>query len=289
MNRHSAEQEKWYLRQHGEAVGPFPAIQIARYLLLQRLAEDDLISEDTLNWRPIRELSEVQPAYLEGLVALPEALRQQLAATRGWIQQHPEAFAPEPGQADPLLLDEQDYQPRLSMLQHLNSPRAYALAAVLGLAVVGLAFFLPQSIAPELPSCEAPAQPGVNWSNCLLHGSDLDSADLRGAVLRNALLGGSTLRGANLEGADLAYADLSLARLRGARLVEADMTGVNLRNADLQAANLQGADLRYANLTGVEWRGANLAGARLGFAVWSEEIVCMPESVGQCIPGRASR
>ena len=282
---HTAEQEKWYLRQYGEAVGPFPALQIARYLLLQRLEGEDQISLDSRRWYRIRDVAEVQPDKLEGLAELPGNLREQLTATREWVAQHPELFARSAhGVEDELLLQE-DYQAQLAG-RRINRPMGYALAVLLGLVVIVLAFVLPSAMFPDEADCEAPPSPGVNWGNCLLQGSRLDNADLRGAKLRNAQLGSSALRGANLEGADLAYTDLSLARMRGARLVGADLTGANLRNADLQAANLQGADLGYANLIGVEWRGANLDGVRLGYAIWSEDIVCMPESVGQCIPGR---
>lgn len=282
---HSAEQEKWYLRQHGEAIGPFPALQIARYLLLGRLELDDEISLDTQRWYRLREVAEVQPDKLEGLPSLPENLREQLTATRLWIAQHPSLFSPSPQGVEEAVLLQQDYRPQTG-LNGINRPMAYGLAALLGLGVILLALILPSAMSPEMPECEAPAAAGVNWSNCLLQGSNLDNADLRGAKLRNTLLGTSTFRGANLEGADLAYADLSLARMRGARLVGADLTGANLRNADLQAANLQDANLGYANLSGVELQGANLQGAKLGYAVWNEEYICMPESVGQCILGR---
>ena len=286
----SAEKENWYLRQYGEAIGPFPAVQIARYLLLQRLSGEDLISRDTQRWYPIKSVAEVQPDKLEGIIGLSNELRQQLASTRAWVDGHPQLFVT-PGAAgvEAELALQQDYQLQLPQGQGVNRLKAYGLAGLFGLVIILLAFVLPKAIFPDLPVCDAPATPGINWSNCLLQGSSLDNVDLRGAKMRNTRLGGSTLRAANLEGADLAYADLSLTRMRGARLLDADLTGANLRNADLQATNLQGADLRYANLSGVDLRGANLAGALMGHAVWNEEYICMPESVGQCIFGRAAQ
>lgn len=287
----SIAKEKWYLRQHGEAIGPFPTVQIARYLLLQRLDGEDMISRDTQSWYPIHSVAEVQPDKLEKQLELPDALRRQLAATREWVAAHPQLFVSPSGlSGSGMDADlQQDYQLQQPAGPGINRPRAYALAIVLGLAVVLLAFVLPSAMSPDVPVCDAAPAPGVNWSNCLLQGSTLDNADLRGANIRNALLGGSTLRAANLEGADLAYTDLSLTRMRGARLVDANLTGANLRHAEMQAVNLQGADLRYANLMGVDLRGADLEGARMGYAIWEEDVICMPESVGQCIPGRAAQ
>lgn len=283
---HSAEKESWYLRRYGEALGPFPAVQIARYLLLRRLSAEDEISRDTQRWYPIKSVPEVQADKLERLVELPDAVRRQLAATRAWVAEHPQLFIEPNAYVEEALPASADYRPQFQGWSRINQPRAYLLAALLGLAVILLAFVLPSAMSPDMPQCDADPSPGVNWNNCLLQGSQLDNVDLRGARIRNARLNASTLRAANLERADLAYTDLSLSRMRGARLVGADLTGANLRNTDLQAANLQDADLRYANLSGVDLRGANLQGARMGYAVWNDEFICMPESVGQCIPGR---
>lgn len=283
---HSAEQEKWYIRQHGELVGPFPAVQIARYLILQRLTMADEISVDCQRWYRIGDVAEVQPAKLETTPAVPAHVQAQLAATRRWVHEHPGLFQDvQVSAGEGVLPAAADYQAQI-LPTGLNRKLAYGMAAMLGVGVVLVALILPQTMAPALPECDAAPGPGVNWSNCLLQGIQLDNADLRQANMRNALLGNATMRAANLEGADLAYADLSLVRMRGARLVGANLTGANLRNADLQASNLQDADLSYANLIGVEWRGANLEGVRLGYAIWNEEFVCMPESVGQCIFAR---
>lgn len=283
---HGAEQDKWYLRQYGETIGPFPAIQIARYLLLRRLQAEDEISLDGQRWYRVAQIAEVQPDKLEGMAALPEHLRARLTATRRWVAEHPALFSERGGEGEDELLPQEHYQHDVG--SPFNRKLVYGSAALLGLGVILLAIFLPVAMSPDAPQCDAAAAPGVNWSNCLLQGSQLDNQDLRGANLRNTQMGNSTFRSANLEAADLAYADLSLARMRGARLVGADLTGANLRRADLQGANLQGADLRYANLSLAELRGANLEGARLGYAVWGdeEEFVCMPESVGRCILGR---
>ena len=51
-------------------------------------------------------------------------------------------------------------------------------------------------------------------------------------------------------------------------------------------ANLEGADLSYADLSGANLNGTNFANVRLGHAIWEENLMCMPESVGKCLSER---
>jgi uncharacterized protein YjbI with pentapeptide repeats len=59
-----------------------------------------------------------------------------------------------------------------------------------------------------------------------------------------------------------------------------------LRNTDLSNANLEGADLSYADLSTVELESTVLTGAKLDHAVWGGGVVCMPGSVGECLPAK---
>lgn len=280
--------EKWYLRYHDESLGPFPSVQIARYLLLQRLKADDKISRDKDHWYSIRDVAEVWPDKRLKAADISEVEKQQLEATQRWVDEHPNLFIPldeAKGVEAELMLEGAAHSAR-----HEDGGKqrmaGYAIALVLALVVSVLAYLMPQGHDLSLPQCDAPAAPAVNWSNCRMPGNRLQNADLGGAILRNSDLGGAILRAANLSNADMAYANLTQANLRGANLTSAVLTGASLNRADLQSANLSNADLTYANLTGANIDGAILQGAKLGSAILSDEIACMPESVGRCIPGR---
>lgn len=280
--------EKWYLRYHDETLGPFPSVQIARYLLLKRVKADDKISRDKEHWYNIKEVAEVWPDKRLTTAGVSELEKQQLEATQRWVDEHPNLFVPldeARGAEAELMLEGATHASRQ---ENSSTQRVigYAVAVALALIVGVLAYLLPRGKELSLPQCDAPAAPGVNWSNCRMPGNRLGNADLHGAILRNSDLGSAVLRAANLKGTDLAYANLTQANLRGANLSEAVLTGASLRRADLQSANLRNADLAYADLTGANIEGAVLEGAKLGNAILNDEIACMPESVGRCIPGR---
>lgn len=280
--------EKWYLRYHDETLGPFPTFQIARYLQLQRVKAEDKISRDRERWYSIRDVAEVWPEKRLGTAGISDLEKQQLQATQRWVDDHPTLFIPidEARGAEAELILEGATRPARQEQGVGQRLAGYAVAVALALVVIVLAFLLPRGKELSLPQCDATAAPGVNWSNCRMQGNRLENVDLHNAILRNVDLSNGVLRATNLVGTDLAYANLSQANLRGANLVGAQLTGASLRRADLQSANLRDADLSYADLTDANIDGAVLTGAKLGNAILSDEIACMPESVGRCIPGR---
>jgi uncharacterized protein YjbI with pentapeptide repeats len=104
--------------------------------------------------------------------------------------------------------------------------------------------------------------PGV-YTECNLHGANLDRASLVHCSFTNSDLASTTIQSANLESADFSgcnmdYALLSRSDLYRARLIEA-----HLIKADLQDANLEDADLRSAILRTANFKGANLSRANL--------------------------
>lgn len=285
----NGQDEKWYLRLHGEAVGPFPSFQIARYLLLQRVQQDDEISRDKLKWFSIRDVTEVWPDKRLSAPGVTDAEKQRLLATQKWVDAHAPLFAPVDeahGVEEELLIEDEVYHPQQHEAPSSQRLVSYGLAVLLAAAVITVPFLLPEGQMVDTPRCDAPAAPGINWNNCRLERSRLENADLHGAHLRNADLSLSVLRAANLAGSDLAYAELSQSNLRGANLSGAMLTGASLRNSDLQSANLENADLSYADLSGARLTGAKLDGAMLGNAIINEQTICMPESIGRCIPAR---
>jgi len=173
------------------------------------------------------------------------------------------------------------------------------VAVVLGTALI----YSPQPQEVADNHCEHAAQANVDWSNCRFEGLQLNAVDLRGAKLQNTSLIAAQLRGANLSQAHMSYsnllsadvsnANLSNAVLVGAVLRKADLSSANLRHSDLSYAILQdvdlsNADLRNANLAHVMLTGANVTNtnftdAKLGNAIWLDNTLCAPESVGRCV------
>ncbi len=147
----------------------------------------------------------------------------------------------------------------------------------------------------ETNACPNCRLSGADLRSVNLSGADLSCANLTGADLGSSLLPGALLIGAYLSGSDLSGADLTGAYLTGAKLVDANLSrarlaGANLTYwADLSGADLSGADLRGANLSpgsqylsGANLTGADLTGADLSGAIWTDNRVCLDNSIGEC-------
>lgn len=177
-----------------------------------------------------------------------------------------------------------------------------ALAVVIASIVIVSVMFAPgRPVA--INNCNEPAKPNVNWSNCRLEGIKLAASNLEGAQLQNASLNSADLTGVKLSRAQMSYINMANANARNVNLSEAVLTGAvlrksvfvdgNLRDADLsfailQEVDLSGADLTNANLTQAVLNGAiiintKLKGAVLDNAIWIDNSVCAPGSVGKCI------
>jgi len=283
------ESHNWYVRRGKEVKGPFPAGLISRYILLGRIHDTDEVSHDRQEWQRISRVPELIPEVVRKLRANPddEDLKQHLEAARRWADERRDLQGP--GAVGERRHAEGDARSAHVHHEHVFAPtervirRDYLLLVLILLVVVAIPFLLPSGKKPEEPQCDAPAAPGVNWSNCRMEAHQYPNVDLAGAKLRNANLTAAVLRAANLQQADLAYANLTLANLRGANLQQALLKGATLKRSDLTNANLQGADLSYADLSEVNLEGAQLGGAKLDHAIWAEGVVCMPGSVGECI------
>jgi hypothetical protein len=189
-----------------------------------------------------------------------------------------------------------------------KSYRTAAITLSIGVALIlGIAMMYsptPQVVAEN--HCELAAQPNVDWSNCRFEGLQLMAVDLHGASLQNTSLIAAKLRGANLSQAQMSYSNLLNADVSNTNLTNAILVGAVLRKADLSAADLQGSDLSYAilqdvdlsnanlrdanlahvMLTGANITNTNLSGAKLDSAIWLDNTICAPGSVGRCVPLR---
>ena len=100
----------------------------------------------------------------------------------------------------------------------------------------------------NIPDCDAPAAPNVNWSGCNKQGVNLEGVDQEGVDLSGAILINT-----NFESANLANAVLS-----GANAQYANFTGANLFNIDADDANFSFANLEEAYVEDADFLGANI-------------------------------
>lgn len=295
----------WYTRRGKEIRGPFHAGLIQRYILLGRLRASDEVSRDKEQWTPISQMPDLIPHVMQADQEDPLA-RERLMAAKRWADErlHPDRraqgqFANDEMEAERRTSDErrgdeeeQELRYRASKAQRLAPKSRNRLLNTVGvlIALTLAGVFIGLTVTAKLPvsdkgaDCGAPPRPKVNWSNCRLEGMQLAAANLHAANLSSADLSAANLAGSRLIEADLRFAKLSIANLRDANLGHAQMKGVNLINAMLSGADLRNADLSYANLRGADLAGAKLEGAVLDHAIWVNDEVCAPGSVGHCVP-----
>jgi len=278
----------WYVRRADRVSGPFPAGLISRYILLGRIHADDELSQDRDEWRKALDCDELVPEVMKADLSDTQA-RERLEAARRWADERgPEAAtdeAPErrsqPGTRRPAHADQAAAPDALQ-----RGPRygwqLIGVLAVLGAIVALAVLYTPEQVV-SFAQCDAPASPGVNWSNCRLQGVQLVRQDMSQAKLHSTDLSGASLYGSTLDGAELNYANLSLADLRNASLVRASLVGANLRRARLGNTDFSKADLSYADFSEAQLDGARFDDAKLDNAIWTDRTICLPQSIGRCL------
>ncbi len=291
----------WYVRRAGHVRGPYPTGSIRHYIVLGRVGEADELSTDRQHWSPAGEVAEFQ-VQAEGSPLAAQDRQHELLTRLRADERSGEDRRDSKEPVRPELLERRKSGERrreespelvrgraakndLIKLARSHKDNAFwygSLSAAIVIAILGLGLSQPirQTVASR--ACDALPRPGVDWSDCRLGGINVPGANLRGARLNSAHLSRAVLQGVQLADGDLAYADFSLADLSYAELTGSSLLGTTLRNADLTYASLAGADLSYANLTGARLGGANLAGAKFDHAIWVDQRVCAPGSVGRC-------
>jgi hypothetical protein len=295
---------KWYLRLYGEVKGPYPAGLISRYLLLGRVTEGDEVSNDGEQWLPIRDVPELIPQVMKGDASDP-LYQERLEASRRWADER--RLDRRGGSGD--VSEPQDNRrsrdrraPEQSLVvEHRHrrhgrqqdlfdaSQGRWAILMIVGTVAVlaGSFLLLYKPPPPQLGSnCHSPAAANVNWSNCVLDGTNLQDSDLAGARLFSASLTATNLSHSDLKGGNLSYAALSIADLQMADLRGATLVGAKLRQAKLNNARLEDADLSYADLTGADLSGAQIHNTKLGNAIWVDGRRCLPGSIDHCQPAQ---
>jgi hypothetical protein len=264
----ATSEERWYLKIEEEVSGPFPLPQIARHVVLGKLAITTPVSQDGKTWQTMKSITHLRAALIDARAA--EVAKGNLAPRSA----NEEALYAEAIYNPPPL-----HKPR----PRWQRPLQYLGVFVVIACALALALLLPDRPPPDAATCDAPPAPAVNWSYCRLEGLQAANSDLTAARIDGANLRGANLRAANLSHANLAYSNLANANLRGARFASAQLKGANLRGADLSGANFEGADLSYADLSGSQRDRVNWAGADLSHAQWETGTICKAPSIGECL------
>jgi len=279
----------WYIRRQGEVTGPFNGSVIMNHLIVGRLSMDDEVSADGKQWLPLAQQPDLHP----DTESEDKAKRRMDERTGVDRRQHQEASPEQLSQrrgerrsAEPVSEQDRRNFRRQLMLRYRerNEHMFWPLLITFGflLAITLMAILYPTTIPMPMPNCSAPAEPGVNWNNCLKSQADLANMDMRAAHLRNSHLNDARLMNTILAEADIAYANLRHADLSYSDLSGAILFGANLSAADLSNADLRNADLAYADLSNAKLGGAEFTGARLDNAIWIDGQICQANSSGEC-------
>ena len=278
-----------FIRRDKTVKGPFPAGQIAQFLLVGRFKLSDEISVDREEWKPIKSCPELIPDVLRGDPDDAQA-QDRLAAARRWADERRPSVqgAAEEHRKSPESDTTLDYRKhRESIYKRLSQRKeAVAIQAIIVLLLVVASVYVGFSFMPEQKQvdadCQAPASTGVNWKYCRLAGTIAIKQDLSDATLNSAILTGANFFASTFNNADLDYADLSVSNLSFAVFTNASLKGANLQQADLTEADFTQANLTYADFSGAKIKGMKLTGAKLDNAIWVDGQTCLPGSVGAC-------
>ncbi len=290
---------RWYIKLGNSVRGPFPNKLIGRYLVLGRITEDMLVSQDKVHWSAIKNYPAMVPEVVKE-AGTPHGDRALMLARiredeRSSLKNNSDVGDSRKNGGEGVeRRDEEDEliqlhrQMRDDVLnQYHKKPQIqilyYSVAGFIVLALLGV--FIASNTTDDTPlvDCSASARPGINWSGCNRQGEALRGQDLRGGNFRSAMLQAADLSAAQLQKSDLSYANLSQAILLSAQLQNTNMKGANLRQANLQGADLTSANLSYAELVGSQLQGAVLKQAVFDHAIWVNGETCLVGSTGECL------
>lgn len=278
-----------FIRREKTVKGPFPAGQIAQFLLVGRFKLTDEVSVDREEWKPIKSCPELIPDVLKGDPDDAQA-QDRLAAARRWADERRPSVqgAAEEHRKSPESDTTLEYRKhRESIYKRLSQRKdAAAIQAIAVLLLVAASVYIGFSFMPEQKQveadCKAPPSAGVDWRYCRLAGTIAIKQDLSGAILNSAILTGSNFYASNFKNAILDYADLSVSDLSFAVFARASLKGANLQQADLTKADFTNAKLNYVDFTGAKIKGMKLTGAKLDNAIWVDGQRCLAGSIGAC-------
>lgn len=257
----------WQLKRGDAVTGPFPELQICSHILIGRIRDDDLLSEDGHLWRPYHEIPDILTEIgkiVEGAGAVnvdsnwpDERLRAMLRHADE--RKHPDRRSLEDAATAAKWQNKRSNKDRRrvpeTVEQHayrhitaevdsaLRRPRQRVGVTVILLSLVLLVI----GLVLHRYQTDMPIHVGIHFTPAACKNDPARSVDWHGCDKSGIVL-----------------------------------VGADLRDADLSYTNLSGANLAYANLTGARMEGAILRGANLSGATWMDGKKCAADSAGGC-------
>jgi len=280
---------RWYIKKGDKIQGPFPNKLIGSYLILGRITQETLVSQDQHNWAAVKDYPAMIPEVVKEagtkqgdralmLARIREDERSSNLNNKSGIENRRE------DEEQLMQLHRQIRDDVLKGYRHKPEKRTLYFVIVALFLFVAIGVYVANSGDEiQLADCSAPLEPSVNWSGCNKQGEMFRGRNLRRVILRNASLQQSDFSAAQMQGANLSYADLSQSILISAQLQNTNFKGANLRQANLKDADLSNADFSYAELVGSHLQGANLKQAVFDHAIWVNGETCLPGSIGACL------
>lgn len=284
-----SNQGRWYIKMGENVRGPFPNKLIGSYLILGRITQQTLVSQDKKNWSPVSDY----PAMVPEVVKEAGTIQGDRALMLARIREDERSSKLNEGDdfdnrredEEQLIQLHRQIRDEVQQGYNVSSHKRIvysSIAVLLLLTLIGF-FISNRSDSLKLADCDAAAKPGINWSACNKQGEVLRNRNLQQVNFRSAKLQTADLSAAQLQGADLAYADLSQSILISAQLMKSNLKGANLRRANLMGADLSAANLSYAELVGSNLQGSILKRAIFDHAIWVNGEKCLPGSIGACL------
>ena len=116
---------------------------------------------------------------------------------------------------------------------------------------------------------------GMDLSNIVLKGAQMDRVILEGTKLHGPTLMGAQMPNARLEDAEFHRANCSKANFKGAKVSGTQFCGTNLSDAELE--NLK--TMKNTNFTGAMMNQVKLEGSKLCGAIWKNARIMGPKGV----------
>ncbi len=280
---------RWYIKKGDKVQGPFPNKLIGSYLILGRITQETLVSQDQHNWAAVKDYPAMVPEVVKEagtkqgdralmLARIREDERSSNVNHKSNVENRRE------DEEQLMQLHRQIRDDVLKGYRRKPEKRTlyFVILALFILIVIGV-YVANSGDDIQLADCAALLEPGVNWSGCNKQGEMFRGRNLRRVNLRNASLQQSDFSAAKMQGANLSYADLSQSILISTQLQNTSFKGANLRQANLKGADLSNADFSYAELVGSQLQGANLKQAVFDYAIWVNGETCLPGSIGACL------
>jgi hypothetical protein len=257
----------WQLKRGDVVTGSFPEPQICSHILIGRIREDDLLSEDGHLWRTYHEIPDIL-TELGKITAGTDAANVDSnwhdERLRALLRHADERKHPDRRSAEDAAKTAQ-WQAKRAGKDRRRIPETVEQHAYRHItAEVDSALRRPRQRIGVTVVLILLLLLSVGW---LLHRYQSDTPIRVGIHFTPGACNNDPARSVDWHGCDKSGMVLA---------------GADLRGADLSYTNLSSANLAYANLTGARMSGTILQGTNLTGVTWKDGKVCAAGSVGVC-------